>query len=162
MSPIIISVAYALSTASTTTTCAFQTPAASSQVVGVAKSLGNSDRSIESIALKKRRGRVFFDVNSRRSDNEQITSMEGVDLYKNDGEEIDIQIDLENIEEDFINDYYSSGNVDDEEEEAFKEDDADDGNKTKNKKLIECSASIMLPFSEDVAFDAFSDLTRQP
>jgi len=31
-----------------------------------------------------------------------------------------------------------------------------------NKKKIECSASIMLPFSADVAFTAFSDLTRQP
>ena len=31
-----------------------------------------------------------------------------------------------------------------------------------NKKRIECSASIMLPFSADVAFSAFSDLTRQP
>lgn len=30
------------------------------------------------------------------------------------------------------------------------------------KNLIECSASVVLPFSEDVAFDAFSDLTRQP
>lgn len=30
------------------------------------------------------------------------------------------------------------------------------------KNLIECSASVILPFSEDVAFDAFSDLTRQP
>ena len=30
------------------------------------------------------------------------------------------------------------------------------------KKLIECSASILLPFSEEVAFDYFSDLTRQP
>jgi len=31
-----------------------------------------------------------------------------------------------------------------------------------SKKLIECSARITLPFSADVAFDAFSDLTRQP
>lgn len=30
------------------------------------------------------------------------------------------------------------------------------------KKLIECNASIVLPFGADVAFDAFSDLTRQP
>ena len=30
------------------------------------------------------------------------------------------------------------------------------------KNLIECSASVILPFPEDVAFDAFSDLTRQP
>ena len=30
------------------------------------------------------------------------------------------------------------------------------------KKLIECNASLLLPFSADVAFDAFSDLTRQP
>ena len=31
-----------------------------------------------------------------------------------------------------------------------------------SKKLIECQASITLPFSAEVAFDAFSDLTRQP
>jgi hypothetical protein len=36
------------------------------------------------------------------------------------------------------------------------------GSTTSKKNLIECSASILLPFSEDVAFDAFSDLTRQP
>lgn len=36
------------------------------------------------------------------------------------------------------------------------------GSTTTKKNLIECSASILLPFSEDVAFDAFSDLTRQP
>lgn len=31
-----------------------------------------------------------------------------------------------------------------------------------SKKLIECHASLLLPFPADVAFDAFSDLTRQP
>lgn len=30
------------------------------------------------------------------------------------------------------------------------------------KRLIECSAKISLPFSAEVAFEAFSDLTRQP
>jgi hypothetical protein len=35
-------------------------------------------------------------------------------------------------------------------------------NREDSKKLIECHASILLPFPADVAFDAFSDLTRQP
>ena len=43
-----------------------------------------------------------------------------------------------------------------------EEDEADDEELINNKKRIECSASIMLPFSADVAFSAFSDLTRQP
>ena len=38
----------------------------------------------------------------------------------------------------------------------------EDTNNLKKNKLIECSASILLPFSEEVAFDYFSDLTRQP
>ena len=42
-----------------------------------------------------------------------------------------------------------------------EEEEEEDTNKKKNK-LIECSASILLPFSEEVAFDYFSDLTRQP
>ena len=40
---------------------------------------------------------------------------------------------------------------------------ATSGNTEKTRSnFIECSASILLPFSEEVAFDAFSDLTRQP
>ena len=42
------------------------------------------------------------------------------------------------------------------------EDGVDNEELINNKKKIECSASIMLPFSADVAFAAFSDLTRQP
>ena len=33
---------------------------------------------------------------------------------------------------------------------------------SRQKRLIECSAAIVLPFSSEVAFDAFSDLSRQP
>lgn len=40
--------------------------------------------------------------------------------------------------------------------------DAEDPSNENTKKLIECHASVLLPFSADVAFDAFSDLTRQP
>lgn len=43
-----------------------------------------------------------------------------------------------------------------------EEEEVDDEALINNKKRIECSASIMLPFSADVAFSAFSDLTRQP
>ncbi len=56
--------------------------------------------------------------------------------------------------------------VDEEEEEeaviVMMEDELLDGIINTGKNLIECSASVVLPFSEDVAFDAFSDLTRQP
>jgi hypothetical protein len=40
--------------------------------------------------------------------------------------------------------------------------DAEDTTTENAKKLIECDASVVLPFGADVAFDAFSDLTRQP
>ncbi|KAL7473720.1 hypothetical protein ACHAXS_014287 [Conticribra weissflogii] len=45
-----------------------------------------------------------------------------------------------------------------------EENDADVGGEdTINpKRLIQCSAKITLPFSAEVAFEAFSDLTRQP
>ena len=78
-----------------------------------------------------------------------------IDIYNDNGEEIeDIQYDFENIKDD-INEYdYSQDVVGVEEEQEVT--------LARKKKLIECSASIMLPFSEDVAFDAFSDLTRQP
>ena len=46
--------------------------------------------------------------------------------------------------------------------DSIKDDDDDDDDRKKMNNLIECSASILLPFSEEVAFDAFSDLTRQP
>ena len=89
---------------------------------------------------------------SIRSDEQIAMKVDQVEIYNDDGEEVDIQIDLENMEDDDINEYYSS--------EGGTEEDKDD--KSRSKNLIECSASIMLPFPEDVAFDAFSDLTRQP
>ena len=46
--------------------------------------------------------------------------------------------------------------------DEIEEAEADGNTLVNNKKKIECSASIMLPFSADVAFTAFSDLTRQP
>ena len=41
------------------------------------------------------------------------------------------------------------------------DDDIDEALKNKRKR-IECSAAILLPFSADIAFNAFSDLRRQP
>ncbi|KAL3802759.1 hypothetical protein ACHAW5_008863 [Stephanodiscus triporus] len=38
----------------------------------------------------------------------------------------------------------------------------DDDDDATSRTLIECSADILLPFSEDLAFEYFSDLTRQP
>ena len=77
----------------------------------------------------------------------------GVDLYNDDGEEIDdVQIDVENIKDMQDDIDASSGGKD---ESAGEEN-------NNPKHLIECSTSIMLPFSENVAFEAFSDLTRQP
>ena len=38
-------------------------------------------------------------------------------------------------------------------------DDVDDGTR---ERLVVCKADIVLPFSEDLAFEYFSDLTRQP
>ena len=75
------------------------------------------------------------------------TSQE-VDLYDEQGEEImDIDISM-----DADIDVTGDGNLEYGVEDTEK----------KSKKLIECSARISLPFSVDVAFDAFSDLTRQP
>lgn len=72
------------------------------------------------------------------------------------GEEIDIQDDdvMSLNENDEIEINYTSDEMDDQQ--------ADGDAIINNKKKIECSASIMLPFSADVAFTAFSDLTRQP
>ena len=106
---------------------------------------------IESIPRSRRR------YATSSNDNRSLNSYVDIDIYNDNGEEIeDIQYDFENIKDD-INEYdYSQdvvGVVEEEEQEVTS---------VKKKKLIECSASIMLPFSEDVAFDAFSDLTRQP
>lgn len=89
---------------------------------------------------------------------------EEVDVYGEDGEEIDdyLRSSLDDIEED-INEYYASRDGG-----AGSDDGGGDlgsgnvGRDSSSKRLIVCSASIMLPFSEEIAFDAFSDLTRQP
>lgn len=47
-------------------------------------------------------------------------------------------------------------------DDSVSNEEADPGNEENAKKLIECNASILLPFSPHIAFDAFSDLTRQP
>mmetsp|Transcript_21039 Transcript_21039/g.31166 ORF Transcript_21039/g.31166 Transcript_21039/m.31166 type:complete len:295 (-) Transcript_21039:102-986(-) len=85
--------------------------------------------------------------------NDQTASRE-IEVYNDQGMEFDMQ-DIspnENNEKIAIN--YASDEIEEEE--------VDDESLKNNKKKIECSASIMLPFSADVAFTAFSDLTRQP
>ena len=63
------------------------------------------------------------------------------------------------------------GMYDDEEEEDDDDDtdtdaggggDDDDDDDATRKRLVVCKADIVLPFSEDLAFEYFSDLTRQP
>jgi hypothetical protein len=56
---------------------------------------------------------------------------------------------------------------DDEEEEDDDDTDTDaggggDDDDATRKRLVVCKADIVLPFSEDLAFEYFSDLTRQP
>jgi hypothetical protein len=56
---------------------------------------------------------------------------------------------------------------DDEEEEDDDDTDTDaggggDDDDGTRKRLVVCKADIVLPFSEDLAFEYFSDLTRQP
>jgi len=85
--------------------------------------------------------------------NDQTASRE-IEVYNDQGMEFDMQ-DIspnENNEKIAIN--YASDEIEEEE--------VDDESLKNNKNKIECSASIMLPFSADVAFTAFSDLTRQP
>ena len=96
---------------------------------------------------------------AQRSSSKLVAEID-VDLYNENGEEITQQLDLQTIEEE-IDEYYS---VSDKimEEQQLQSRNEEDATTVNNKKLIECSASIMLPFSEEVAFDAFSDLTRQP
>ena len=85
--------------------------------------------------------------------NDQITSRE-VDIYNKQGEELDIKYDISLAENEIDINNYATNEI---------EEEVDDKKALKNnKKKIECSASIMLPFSADVAFTAFSDLTRQP
>jgi hypothetical protein len=65
-----------------------------------------------------------------------------IELYNDNGEEIDVQLRTLEVRDNSLND--------------------GDDQEVNDKKLIECNASILLPFGADVAFDAFSDLTRQP
>ena len=74
-----------------------------------------------------------------------------IELYNENGEEIqpgDMELNELNLYGD--------------DTESFNVDEGDTNNNADAKKLIECNASILLPFTAEVAFDAFSDLTRQP
>jgi len=84
--------------------------------------------------------------------NDQTTSRD-IEVYNDQGVEFDMQ-DISPNENNEIAINYASDEIEEEE--------VDDKALKNNKKKIECSASIMLPFSADVAFTAFSDLTRQP
>mmetsp|Transcript_4976 Transcript_4976/g.10464 ORF Transcript_4976/g.10464 Transcript_4976/m.10464 type:complete len:277 (-) Transcript_4976:1362-2192(-) len=84
--------------------------------------------------------------------NDQTTSRD-IEVYNVQGVEFDMQ-DISPNENNEIAINYASDEIEEEE--------VDDKALKNNKKKIECSASIMLPFSADVAFTAFSDLTRQP
>mmetsp|Transcript_171 Transcript_171/g.288 ORF Transcript_171/g.288 Transcript_171/m.288 type:complete len:294 (+) Transcript_171:39-920(+) len=84
--------------------------------------------------------------------NDQTTSRE-IEVYNDQGMDFDMQ-DISPNENNEIAINYASDEIEEEE--------VDDKSLKNNKKKIECSASIMLPFSADVAFTAFSDLTRQP
>mmetsp|Transcript_14682 Transcript_14682/g.35382 ORF Transcript_14682/g.35382 Transcript_14682/m.35382 type:complete len:299 (+) Transcript_14682:165-1061(+) len=138
-------IAYVLYVAATT--CAFQLP--SPAVVAVSPSITSESTSSRSAVIGSIRSRRRLCMSFEGGDTR--TALE-VDLYNDDGDEIDVEIDLEDIEED-MNEYYSSADGGAGEVAKASEN---------KKKLIECSATIMLPFSENVAFDAFSDLTRQP
>ena len=98
--------------------------------------------------------------NSSKLTKSKLVADDDIDLYNENGEEITQQLDLQTIEDD-IELYYSApdGIMEEAQQKGRNEEET---TTTNDKKLIECSASIMLPFSEEVAFDAFSDLTRQP
>lgn len=130
---LLLSGAYALSAESA---WAFQS--------GTAKSVG-SLRPPESSCGKPAPTRNHMLVSDER------ISMD-VDLYDDDGEEIDVRTDSEKAEDDANEHYSSGGDIEKAKHDKIR----------LKRRLIECSASIVLPFSEDVAFDAFSDLTRQP
>lgn len=115
-------------------------------LIGAVSSPASRCSCIEPVATPRR----MQVLGSRITPDEKF--MMDADLYNDDREEIDVQTDLENTEEDFHKYYSSADGV----REAVKD------NRSDSKRLIECFASIMLPFSQDVAFDAFSDLTRQP
>lgn len=80
--------------------------------------------------------------------NDQKISSLNVDIYNEKGEEIDIEDDIPLS--------------DNEIEMTYATDEIEEDTLNNKRKKIDCSASIMLPFSADVAFTAFSDLTRQP
>jgi hypothetical protein len=88
------------------------------------------------------------------------TNTDEIDLYNSNNEEVPIDFtdfmkhDGEKIDE-AIKDEGELMSFDDGVDDTTVEDGS-------SKKLIECQASITLPFSAEVAFDAFSDLTRQP
>ncbi|KAL7489914.1 hypothetical protein ACHAW6_015653 [Cyclotella cf. meneghiniana] len=67
---------------------------------------------------------------------------EGILAFQDDGDDRDGNYEMITLDVDAVGGVGESGEV--------------------SKKLIECHASILLPFPADVAFDAFSDLTRQP
>ena len=84
--------------------------------------------------------------------NDQTTSRD-IEVYNDQGMEFDMQDTSPNENNEIAINYAS---------DEIEEEEVDDKALKNNKKKIECSASIMLPFSADVAFTAFSDLTRQP
>mmetsp|Transcript_4977 Transcript_4977/g.10468 ORF Transcript_4977/g.10468 Transcript_4977/m.10468 type:complete len:286 (-) Transcript_4977:1362-2219(-) len=84
--------------------------------------------------------------------NDQTTSRD-IEVYNDQGMEFDMQDTPPNENNEIAINYAS---------DEIEEEEVDDKALKNNKKKIECSASIMLPFSADVAFTAFSDLTRQP
>jgi hypothetical protein len=69
---------------------------------------------------------------------------------RDDGDGDDAKYDVDGDEEEEEDDDTDAGGDDD---------DDDDGTR---RRLVVCKADIVLPFSEDLAFEYFSDLTRQP
>ena len=78
-----------------------------------------------------------------------VDSDQEIELYNENGEEIS------NVQLDTLD-------INDIDKKLIAEADGVQNMADNVKKLIECNASILLPFGADVAFDAFSDLTRQP
>lgn len=78
-----------------------------------------------------------------------VDSDQEIELYNENGEEIS------NVQLDTLD-------INDIDKKLIAEVDCVQNMADNVKKLIECNASILLPFGADVAFDAFSDLTRQP
>mmetsp|Transcript_12953 Transcript_12953/g.26353 ORF Transcript_12953/g.26353 Transcript_12953/m.26353 type:complete len:306 (+) Transcript_12953:137-1054(+) len=88
------------------------------------------------------------------SDSENVAEGENAD-----GVEITLSEDANWTLED-VNAILGNTEIASEENEEDEEDEEEDA--INPKRLIECSAKITLPFSAEVAFEAFSDLTRQP